>query len=119
MKREAGFRADDGTWFSTAVECRTHERKADLKRFLGLDEGQLQAGLDRADLPLANAIELAGNIIAKKRRADGGLKRKRKTIAEKRAEGATIAAAKADEAAAMVDAVKKKQKTTISVPHSR
>lgn len=101
--------AKDGTRFATADECKRHEHNIRLKSLVNMNDEQLEAALLRTDIPLADAIEFAGTLIAQKRRADGGAKRKKKTIAEKRAEGAAIAVAKAAEATAMIAEVGAKQ----------
>jgi hypothetical protein len=79
MKREQGFRANDGTWFSTAVECKAHEKEAVLRRLIDMTGTEVLAAIDRTDVSLAAAIEFAGQLISAKRRADGDLRRKKKT----------------------------------------
>lgn len=78
MKRAIGYTADDGEQFETAEECKRHETHIKLMRLSGITEKQILAALDRTDVELADAIEFAGNLIAAKRRADGGMRRKPK-----------------------------------------
>jgi hypothetical protein len=78
MKRTQVFEAADGTTFETAGECREHETIVDLQtKLVGLSDGDISRAFTRGDPGLAHALELAGAIIAKKRRATGDLKRKR------------------------------------------
>jgi hypothetical protein len=75
MKRTQIFKADDGTTFDTAAECRKHEERSFMHLLIGRSAKDIEVALDRTDLILANAFERAGNIIARKRREDGELKR--------------------------------------------
>ena len=76
--------ADDGTPFETAAQCREYEEQEKLAGLLtDMSKADVLEALSRVDVHLANAIERAGNIIAAKRRADGDLRRKKKTDAEK------------------------------------
>lgn len=79
MKRAEGFTADDGTWYATAAECKQYEEGGRLLDLLsGLSQSQIRCALFRTDVELANAIELAGTIIARKRRKSGELRRNMK-----------------------------------------
>jgi hypothetical protein len=70
MKRAEGYTADDGTWFATERGCKLHEEIASLCNLLsGQHDTAIGTAFDRANTPLANAIERAGAIIAAKRRA--------------------------------------------------
>jgi hypothetical protein len=73
------FEADDGSTFYTAADCREYEQQlAMIDLLIGRTEEQVRNALARLDIPLANAIERAGNIIADKRRESGELRRKKK-----------------------------------------
>lgn len=76
MKRTSEFTAVDGTRFETAAGCREHEARPGLLSTLsGRSPAHITAALDRVDEVLANAIERAGNIVARKRRAYGRQRR--------------------------------------------
>jgi hypothetical protein len=73
------FEADDGTLFETAAECKRYEEKRNLAKILSeLVPSHVTEALNRTDIPLADAIERAGSIIAAKRRESGDLKRAKK-----------------------------------------
>lgn len=108
MKRTTEYQANDGTRFATAEECKRHEQDRSFECLANMTAEQVKAAINRTHIEgiganaieLADAIEFAGKLIGDKRRAMGGAKRKKKTVAEKHVEGAaTIAAAKADEKA--------------------
>ena len=70
------YEAIDGKQFDTADECRDHEADECWHlRLIGLGKDDLERALDRVDVDLADAIERAGNIIAKKRRESGDFRR--------------------------------------------
>jgi hypothetical protein len=82
MKRTSGFTADDGTWFATRAECKAHEEWKHLVEILsGLEPFQVAAAMHIEDHDLANDFMRASNIIAKKRRESGDVKRTRKAPA--------------------------------------
>jgi hypothetical protein len=74
MKKNYTFEADDGTIFKTAAECKAYEAIAWRQTLVGLSELSLNAGLSRESFEIADALERAGNIIAKKRRENRELK---------------------------------------------
>lgn len=77
MKRTHILRADDGTVFETAAECKAHDEYEFLSEFISRRlPSQIKDALDRTDLELADAFERAAAIIARKRRESGDLKRK-------------------------------------------
>jgi len=78
MKRNHIFVAEDGATFETAAECKEHEAWASIGNLVNLTENDILAALNRSNMPLANALERAGAIIAAKRRESGELKRARK-----------------------------------------
>jgi hypothetical protein len=75
MKRSHVFEAADGKTFATAGECKAHEESEALSLLLDLSEHDIMSALARSNVPLADAFERAGNIIAAKRRESGDLKR--------------------------------------------
>lgn len=79
MKRAIEYHAQDGTRFTTAEECKRHEQGRSIERLVNMTDEQVNDAIARTDTTLADAIEFAGKLIAEKRRADGDLKRKRKT----------------------------------------
>lgn len=81
MKRNQVFVADDGTQFETAKECKEHEVQSSLKSLVGRTEEDILAAIGRLDIPLANALERAGKIIAGARRESGELRRTKKVAA--------------------------------------
>lgn len=68
-------RAKDGTEFITAAECRSHDIKEAFGILAGLSHGDLHAGIGRENLKIANALELAGKLVATKRRESGERRR--------------------------------------------
>ncbi len=80
MKRMTGYEASDHAWFETREACKAHEEGINLKCLAHMDAEQVKSALDRTNIPLANAIEFAGQLIAGKRRASGDMKRRRKAI---------------------------------------
>ena len=70
--------AEDGTEFDTKAECRDYEELIEIANLLS-DKAPFQIldAIHRKNLPLANAIERAGTIIAAKRRESGDLRRKK------------------------------------------
>ena len=84
MKRAVDYEAHDGMRFATAEECKAHERNTKLRLLSERTSDEVLAAVRRAPdfLKLADAIEFAGKLIAEKRRADGDLRRKRKSDPE-------------------------------------
>jgi hypothetical protein len=78
MKRIHTFEASDGMTFTTAEDCKAHEETQALSLLRDLTEQDIMSALARSNIPLANAIERAGNIIGTKRRESGELKRAKK-----------------------------------------
>jgi hypothetical protein len=81
MKRAMEYEAHDGKRFATAEECKAHERDAKVLLLTKRTSDEILFAVCRApdSLQLADAIEFAGKLIAEKRRADGDLRRRRKT----------------------------------------
>jgi hypothetical protein len=76
MKRADGYKANDGTWFATAKECKLHEEIGALSiRLAHREPYEIESALRREETIIADAIERAGAIIAAKRRESGELKR--------------------------------------------
>ncbi len=76
MKIIEMFEAFDGTRFDDKTECASYESMNFEGRLVGLTLEQVRAALLRHDPELAEAIEEAGNRIAKLRRTSGELKRR-------------------------------------------
>jgi hypothetical protein len=79
MRRVHRFEAEDGQSFPTAKECREHENKDRLTRLVNMTSADVMAAVEGTDLEIAEAIEFAGQLIAKKRRERGDLRRAPKT----------------------------------------
>jgi hypothetical protein len=75
MKRTQVYEANDGTKFSTSDECKKHEEISSLALLERLSPEDINEALQRTNIPLADAFERIGNIIAERRRQSGGLKR--------------------------------------------
>jgi hypothetical protein len=71
-------RASDGKDFETKEECDTHEEEISMNALCGLDKPTLVRAFNNHSIPVAEALEWAGNKIANARRAAGVLKRKAK-----------------------------------------
>jgi hypothetical protein len=78
MKPIKKFEAFDGELFSTAEEARQHEAGHAQSRLVGLTPDQVFDAIERGDKQLADAIEAVASRIAKKRIADGDVKRRKK-----------------------------------------
>lgn len=78
MKKSHVFEAKDGTTFQTAEACKKHEDQIFFGQLCELTTLDVMESLDRTNVPLADAFERAGNIIAAKRRESGELKRTKK-----------------------------------------
>jgi len=72
------FLAFDGKVFDTAQECERHEGMRPERLVVGLTAADVEAALQRINLPLAEAFEALGAKIARARRESGELKRARK-----------------------------------------
>jgi hypothetical protein len=77
MKQVTRYEAFDGTLFETEVQCLAHDADRAHLRLIGLTEERVLAAMNRADLELADAIEVVGAQISRARRAAGEMKRKR------------------------------------------
>lgn len=67
MKQVTRWEAFDGVPFPTESECRAYEKKCAHIRLVGLSIEQVEAALSRADLELADAIEVVGSRISRAR----------------------------------------------------
>jgi hypothetical protein len=110
MKRSHVFEAADGTTFPTSHECKAHEESEALSLLRDLTEQGIMSALARSDIPLADAIERAGNIIAAKRRKDGDLKRAKKMAPEQAKIAGDLNANLKKDTASQMDATKKNMK---------
>jgi hypothetical protein len=79
MKKSHVFEATDGKTFVTSEECKRHEELANLALLEGLSPEDIHEAIARTNIPLADAIERVGNIIADKRRESGELRHAAKT----------------------------------------
>jgi len=96
MRRSSVYEANDGMTFATAAECKHHEQIECQTKLVGLTDGDICAAIKREDIPLADAIERIGSIIADKRRLDGVIKRRPKNKPNPADPNAAMAAIKKD-----------------------
>ena len=104
------YRTFDGEEFATEAEARAHESEHFQNLLVGRSDVDIAAALrrDSGQIALADALERAGAVIARPRRAGGDLKRHRK--------GEETPAGGADASAA--DEAPKAAVATTTVPES-
>jgi hypothetical protein len=78
MKTVTAYQAFDGAQFSTEAECKAHEGGLSHMRLVGLTIEQVEAGIARTDVELADALETVGARVRRTRIAGGEFKRERK-----------------------------------------
>ena len=82
MKTVTTYIADDGTNFETPEACKAHEEKAIWRQLVGRTDEEIQAGISREDVELADAIEALGRKIAVTRLESGERRRRAKGSAD-------------------------------------
>lgn len=75
MREEIRFVAFDGTPWDSKEACQAHEAKHPELALVGLSADAIREALSRVNIELADAIEAVAARIARKRRADGTLRR--------------------------------------------